>query len=749
MRMTTETNHMSRRNRPHAAALALAAGCVSCLFILSACENEAAKQRAELQAVITKAGQELRLLDHAHASLAGEDGSPSSSKLSAMVSELSRVGADAEPGQQAAAALLTSAARREIGEINASSIEQLDLQMRRDRQVARGIVDAVMRLNTIAASFEALSTEPERQALATQKQEAEQQLQALSQQIAELEGPINELSTQNEADNSQVESLRTQAGQLLRQWSEQGSADGFDEYEQAVNLQRQADGLTVQIARRQADLDFELKPEQQLVQQQINELQALVESSETSRRDLDTYVIETSAQGQATRQAIDMLTGRLNSSLNGINSTYETKLTPAYEEAVTQFEQAASAAEKAARQARGDEAAAARMAQFRSLQSLGGVHWTVARSMRDHVALLTRVVEAPHAFGDVGEIKAQRDAAATVADDAAAKSLAAFSTALELGGQIGGRSATDLEKTRADLTALVASLSGKPVPREESIDDSMNGLSDPTASDAAGAAAGSDPTGADSAEAILAAANNIHTVEDAINFLLENVQFEFDSVRQRGMINQGRALARNVLNLNAALKQQFNTTLADMVNQAIASSGSAGSPAMPFEMPDLNSLDEEMGEARLEDVTETSATLVVVSKDGEEERVPLANIDGRWFIRITAEDLGEMSKGVEQGIEQGMDATAEEMTPEQLDMMMAMFQPVLQQANQVLSRMIKRLQAGEFATVEEFRAAAEAEVKQMMPQMPHMPPMPATQQSPGTQETPPVPDESSEAPPGE
>jgi predicted nucleic acid-binding Zn-ribbon protein len=740
MRTTTEMTKLLRpiRSLPIASLLATA-GFSS--WLMSGCENEAAQHRAELQAVISNASQDLRLLDQAHGALPGEDGSPSTSQLSAIVSELAKVGADAEPGQQAAAALLTSAARREIGEINTSTIEQLDLQMRRDRQVARGLVDAVLRLNTIASSFEALSTEPERQALAAQKQEAEQQLQTLSQQIAELDEPIHELTGQNEADSSQVESLRTQAGQLLRQWSEQGSADGFDEYEQAVNLQRQADGLTVQIARRQADLDFELKPEQHLVQQQINELQSLIESSESSRRDLDNYVIETSAQGQATRQAIDMLTGRLTSTLNGINSAFETKVTPAYEEAATQFEQAAAAAEKAARQARGDEAASARLAQFRAQQSLGRVHWTVARTMQDQAALLDRVVEAPHAFGDVGALRTQRDAASTMAKDSAEKALAAFSSALELGGQIGGSSAADLEKTRADLTSLVASLSGQPAPQGESVEGSLNDIAatDVSSSDSA-SDAGSAPTGSESAEALLAAVNDIHTAEDAINFLLENLQFEFDSVRQRGMINQGRALARNLLNLNAALKQQFNTSLADMINQAAASSGTAGSPSMPFQMPDLNSLDEEMGEARLEDVTETGATLVVASKDGQEERVPLANIDGRWFIRITTDDLSEMSKGFEDG----MSASSEEMTPEQMEMMMAMFQPVLQQANQLLARMIKRLEGGEFASVEEFRAAVEAEVQKLMPQM--APQMPGTPQMP---ETPSEPGDAGETPPGE
>lgn len=435
-------------NRPKSIVLPL---CGALIVTLTAgCEDESARQRANVQASLESATQSFR-----QASFAPPEEAESS--FNAVVRELSPI-SDGAPSQLAAKSLLMADSLRELARMNLRQASQQEIQLRRQRQRAITNFAGMLRLRAQAGAMGSTSTEAQREAFMRERAQVEMGLAELRSRIAALDSPINELVSQNKADAEEVARLRDEANALHRHATDLGAAGGFPTFEEAVALRREADKVEYRMARRDIELSLELEPERDFTQLQMQSANALLESVDAMLRELEQFdqTYQTAATALAT--AAGSLRTQVAEAVQEIEGALADDLEPLYEQAVANLERAATQARQAAGQLRQD-GAAARLTEVRCHELLTRAHIGRARGLESHLQMLASLAQ------DDEQRDVQSRITAVAAQqrqlvEAARQSLEAAQSALE---QVTGR-IEGLEAFRTLLRELGAALSGEAPP---------------------------------------------------------------------------------------------------------------------------------------------------------------------------------------------------------------------------------------------------------------------------------------------
>ncbi len=429
-------------------------GVCACSFSgLSGCEDSAAQQRTEVQAKLDGAMEQFR-----HAEFAS------------VVSELSSV-SGGEPGQQAARGMLLADSLREMGLQQLSQAREIELEQRRRRLQVRDDLAGLLRLEANAAAMAAASTEPVRAAIHAQQTAAEDEIRQLNRTISELSGPINERRAAIDRDRNEVADLREEADALYRKAMDMGHADGFPSFEQATALRREADQIERQIASVEIELEQDLEPRRDAAVRAIEHAKSAQESAQATLRALDEFDRVYQEQVASLRSKSEELRRRIGESMTAMAAAASNEVEPRYEEAISRFERAVSEASTAARHAERDSAAGP-LTEARCHESLGRAHWSRARDLADHAALLSSLVSAGPVLGNGAGYQAQVEATAAAQRERSERARTAYEAALAAVDRGAGRIQGGLGY-RESLQIAVNHLSGQDV---ELSSDDANGF---------------------------------------------------------------------------------------------------------------------------------------------------------------------------------------------------------------------------------------------------------------------------------
>lgn len=437
-------------------ALALAA------LVAPGCEDAEAVRRAELQARIEES---TRAIAAASATVAAPHDEAAAQQtrqaLSRVAGDLSGV-SDGAPGQQAAAALLASAALRQIGGLDLAHAEEIEARHDLLRAIANSHLDAALRLAAEAEGRSASDTARQRELLAQARSHVESARSEFSRQMADLDGPIADRRGANASDQQEVETLVAEANDLFQEARQRGHRAGLATFTEAVRTEREADQFRMQIANREGELAYEYEPEHALAEWQVDTMSSILETITTSIDALGQRDQVVADATSAIRATVAEFRTAIEATIDAIDADAEGLLGETYESARASLDRAAQQASRAAQRGSRDAAGSARVAAARSHELLGQLNAMQARGAEGQAMLLDRVVAAGGALGAGTNYRAARDAARAAATEAKAAAVAAYGQAAQELANAGG--SAEVGAFRASIDAALRALGADAAP---------------------------------------------------------------------------------------------------------------------------------------------------------------------------------------------------------------------------------------------------------------------------------------------
>ena len=620
----------------------LASVSVTSLMISGGCEDSSAKQRDLVQIQIRQANVKLQ-------KALGSSTEDPGSALQGVVADLSRIDGG-EPGQQAAKALLTATALREVASIKLAAAEEIESAHRLQRSALNAAIGESLKLAETASALDSVNAVAERQQLQRDIESARAEVMELRAKIEQLDGPISERAGQNANNKTEVDALRLKVNELRRNAQELGHADGFETYKQAIAASRQADQIEYEISQREIDLEHSLTPELTMTDTHAQQLDALIQSLETARTQLEAFANATAQEVSGIRKQVADSVSLANAALNEMESQRSGELTAAYDEAQAALEKAATQARSATsqRSLAAQDQQTARLVGVQAQEMLGRLHWAKARAAADHQRLLDRLVSLSGTGSGLGE--KSRELA-----EQYRLSIEQAKTAYE-GAREQAASVQNVDALNAGIESAIASLSGAPAPSTS-----------PTSSSTPASSVGG--TAAPGAPVDIPVFNSA----DELGIFLAGLPKNADGMRA--------ALA--VIHATSPSGQRMLKASTDMVN-AFASIDSAMQQHLNQSFfdamgPMLTTVTPDLAGATVSEQTEDR---VVYTKTafGQTQTIVIRKIEGTWKIDV-----------------------------DELDQTTLAALPVMEQMATTMATaadsLVKRIQAGEFKTAQEVMMA--------------------------------------------
>ena len=695
------------------------------LVLSVGCEDSAAARRAEVKANIDSVNRDLWQSTASTTDPADENRTAAERNLKSLLTKLGDT-EGASDGQKAEAALLSSSINRKLALMARVQADQIEADQRRRRGLLASLVNVASDLNTVASGIEDISTAQEKAHLASNRQQAQQQLVIYSEEMASADGPINAITKANKRDQSEIDSLREKATVLMRESIELGPSMGFSSYEQAIQVDRNADMIEYSVAHRDLEMEFEHQPRHDLAKNKSDLTQTVIFAIDESSNNVESLEQTFEDEVIATRKKINEIQNAISSQLTELHDARVQSLTEAYEQAEILLSAAARSANEASRSSDREQKSAANIETSAAYQELAAMHWAAAQSWQDHAQLLDRIEAASDALPNVAGINAKQDASNEAHNKAVEAAKEAFKQAKDSLEKVTARGAgaSQLETLKLDIQASIDSLSGKRITRSRS-----TGVTKPGAGTSRGSSTTALGNGADSPEALVEKIKNATGLKGILSIFIDYTFIPVESNEDRMLASGIIDIAHTLIDLDSALYDQFNEGLVEMALTGISemdenSGAMGGMGGMPMDMPDLDFIDfENIDPQDIRSISFDSVEIISVSgKRGiinitafgdPSGPIDIRQINGRWYL-FNQEMIDAYKQGYKQGFKASGAPSSDDMGAA---MMKAMFLQMLKPVKDAARQFTKRVKAGEFASIEAFNTAIEEFGAQMMGNM--------------------------------
>lgn len=432
-------------------ATALATGLIATLLL--GCEHGGARAEQsvqdEIEAVASDVARTRAAVSHAPDA---DTGAKLHADLGNHASRLEQL-TSGTPGQKAAASLLAAHVKLDMGRLAADRLQQVEGELRQDRNSLSGLIDAAVVLDVLATAGERFDPTTDQRTLESLRAEAARRIETLRGRINELEQPMAQITADSDASRAAAQQLERDEQALRQQARSAGHSAGFKYVEQAAEKRDALDALRVKIARNDLQLS-ELAPEKEMATVDVAQQQAMIEAMKAAETDLGRSAEEARAIAQESRERLAEVRSEVTKGLEAIESQRKSSVVSLLAQADEDFNKAAQLASRSG----GD--ASARLTAATAQQSLAKLHWNHALSLRDHALFVNRLRDGGSVLGDPTALGALSTAIETERTESIEKAKTAATAALE---QLGSLSSERPETTqlKANLTALIDQLSGK------------------------------------------------------------------------------------------------------------------------------------------------------------------------------------------------------------------------------------------------------------------------------------------------
>lgn len=621
-------------------------------LLSTGCEDAAARKRNEVQAAINDASAKLRT---AVAEAVDADNPDKARSSFQSVLTTLNVASSGEPGQQAAAALLSAVAHRELAQLAIYQVNRLEFDQAAKRQVLAGMVDAALRLDSAAQSLAARDAATEKSQLSQRRTATEGEIVDVSRQLAALDGPIQDLLAANARDQEEVRVRLEEANQLMRQAATSGHAAGFTTYERAIDVRRQADRANVQIAHREIELD-NLQPDHERASFTVEQLRIRQSSIDAALAQLNEMVATLSGEAGKSREAVAGLKTRVSQMMGEMDTQSTGDLEKAYSQAVDHLERAVTEGNKSAGQG-GRDAGSGRLVAAHAQEMLASLLASRASAADAHLEVMKRIQGANSIFNNAQAVSMRVGTLTTQANESREKAAAALTGAIET-LSAAGAAGSDAE-LQSKLNTMLVALTGQP---EAEPDAGAGGATPPT----------SRPTGSGAA-VDQGSGEGFASAEELVAFLDELDTRVPTQAEMNRIYHASTPAGRSTIAVISDLNASFGPFAEALIQQF-------GADALT-ELPDGSGQNPlAVTQPQLSDVTETTANLTGKNPQGVAVSMALINTPTGWKINMDQ-----------------LDATTRQM----LSAINAMAGPMRTAVN----KLIPRIRAGEFQDIEEVTTA--------------------------------------------
>ena len=689
------------------------------LLLSVGCEDSAAARRAEVKANIDSVNSDL-WQSTASADPADENHAKAEQELNSLLTRL-RDTEGASTGQKAEAALLSSSINRKLAMMARVQADQIEADQRQRRSLLISLVNVASDLNAVASGIEDISTSQEKAHLASNRQQAQQQLAIYSEEMASADGPIGALTNANKRDQSEIDALREKATVLMRESTELGPAMGFSSYEQAIQVDRNADMIDYAVAHRDLEMEFDHQPRHDLAKSRSDLTQSVIVAIDDSSNNVESLEQTFEDEAKETRRTIGLIQVKISTQVNEIHEVRMQSLAAAYEQAEKLLSAAARSASEASRSGDREQKDAANTETAAVYQEIATLHWAAVQAWKGHVQLLDRIEAASDALPNINGLGSKQDAANVAHNKAVEAAKEAFSQAKNSLENVTARgsAAAQLETLKQDLQASIDSLSGKKITRSRTI-----GGVKPSARRGSSSAIALG-NGADSPEALVEKIKNVTGLKGILSIFVDYTFIPIDSNEDKMLASGIIDIAHTLIDLDSALYDQFNegliemaiTGMSDMDNSGGAMGGMGG---MPMDMSKLDFIDIEnidpqdirsisLDSVEILSVSGKRGTINITAFGDPSGPIDIRQINGRWYL-YDQDMIDDYKKS---------QASSSEPSPDDMGaaMMKAMFLEMLKPVKDAAKQFTRRVKAGEFASIEAFETAVEEFGAQMMQNM--------------------------------
>lgn len=692
------------------------------LVLLAGCEDSAAAKRAEVKANIESVNRDLWQPTASTIDPADKDRSKAQSNLKSLLAKLGNTDG-ASSGQKAEAALLSSSINRKLALMARAEVDQIEASQRQQRSIVTNLVNVAADLHAIVSGIEGISTEQEKAHLASTRQKAQQQIASYSEDMASADGPINALTNANKSDQAEIDSLREKATGLMRESTELGPSAGFSSYEQAVQVDRDADMIDYEVAHRDLEMEFKYQPQYALAQNRTQLTQSVISAIDESNNNVEGLERTLEVEASTTRKAINELQNEISSQLTELHDTRVDSLAEAYSQAEKLLSAATRNAKDATRNGDNDQKQVANSEAAAAYQELARMHWAAAQAWQGHAQMLDRIEAASDVLPNINGLNSKQDTANEAHNNAVEAAKEAFEQAKSSLENITARGsgAMQLEALKQDIQASIDSLSGKKVTRSRST--SVNSRSSSSRGSSSTAVLGN---GADSPEALVAKIKNASGLKGILSIFVDYTFLPVESNEDRMLANGIIDIAHTLIDLDSALYSQFNEGLIEMALTGMSDMKQNGGVmgGIPMDIPELDFIDiENIDPKEVRNISFDSVEILSVSgKRGTinitafgdpSGPIDIRQINGRWYLFDQ-----EMIDGYKQGYKQGYEASGAP-SPDEMGaaMMKGMILQMLKPVKDAAKQFTARVKAGEFASIDAFTKAVEELAAQMQQSM--------------------------------
>ncbi|MCA9290800.1 MAG: hypothetical protein KDA25_06705 [Phycisphaerales bacterium] len=431
--------------------LGVLTGAVTLGLVLAGCEDDHAAQRAATQKTLDDITLRFR-----HIAEAG--GIPTSaSREQAMRKIVQDVrGLTGEPGQEAAALLFEANAHREIASILTRRLAAMESDHRFAIAEVDRAVSAMRAIDSAAARSEAADGTNERDMLGADRQLVQTMAQALDAANAAMTRQITPLRDQNRSDIDQITALERQENTLRRDATSKGPADGFSEFQDAIEIAATANRLRHEVDLRQNTLNG-LEPDLNLINAQSDAMRTWLTQIDATERDIDQMVASFNEQARDARTTLGAARQRVESTLAEIARQYrDGEFKTLYAEAMAEYDAAAAAAQRAAGKLDKDGRANAKLLEAGVHRAKGEAQRALATILESQAAVLQRIVDAGGVAGTVAGAREMHGRATAMRTEAIGEAKASLNQAIELfqAQGSGGREAATITQIVQALTEV-------------------------------------------------------------------------------------------------------------------------------------------------------------------------------------------------------------------------------------------------------------------------------------------------------
>ena len=426
--------------------------------LLFGCEDANSKAATEASETLNEQRAALSLASMTSPVPGSDEFNTARTTLKSAVSELDGLTTGTD-GQQGSAKLMAANAYRQLADMDYAEAGNAARAIERSINELYEQLNAAERLSSLANAADQFAEQLNRDHLDRERANWGARLRNAEERLSSLSGPISELESANSTDTERVEELRQEANRLLRRAREMGQIAGQSTLENSVATRRSAERIEYQIAQKEAELAFDLEPQQGWADMQASGFKSILDTIDAAKSDLSQLERELNNDIIGAAQAnVDQYRSALQSGTSDLKALVDSSFSPAVDAAIANIDNAVSRATSAAGKTSARSSSTSKVTKAQAQARKGEMLWAKSRLLSNHAGLMAAIANSNAAGSNASAYNSAAQTSGQAASEALNMAKSALADAQQTLSSAGAGDAID--ELNQKLSLLLQAMEG-------------------------------------------------------------------------------------------------------------------------------------------------------------------------------------------------------------------------------------------------------------------------------------------------